>query len=417
MWRLSRFERARARKEPTSSLETDLDARLLALRTYRASQRARLPWRRESPELDLAALQERLTADTTLVAYWLGEEAAAAWVVTRRAVTLVELGPTPAIRTAVTSAYAALAEQGGQPPDLGPLATLILRPIEDSLVGRRLAVVVDGTLEPVAFAALPSRAGQPLVASRDVVRLPAAMWLLQDSSRPRPASGARRVAVVADPVFAIDDQRVVPRGTGSAAPAASTRSDEIPARLPFSRREADVVAALAAGTVVLADFDASKARVSELPLDRVDVLHLATHAEQHAARPDLSSVVLSLVDARGQRVDGKLRLHEIVGLPLDGQLVVLSACRTIIGPDLRGEGLQGLARAFLQAGAASVVASLWDVDDRATMTLMGHFYAGLVRDGLTPAGALSAAQRAMREDPRWRHPRDWAGFTVLGSIE
>src|SRR5690606_34052449 len=146
-------------------------------------------------------------------------------------------------------------------------------------------------------------------------------------------------------------------------------------------------------------------------------LHLATHATQHASRPDLTGVVFSLVDAGGSARDGRLRLHEVVALPLTGQTVVLSACQSVIGPERRGDGLQGLARAFMQAGAGAVVASLWDVDDRATMVLMRHFNEALVRDGLTPDRALARAQRAMQADARWQAPQHWAGFVVLGATE
>jgi CHAT domain-containing protein len=100
---------------------------------------------------------------------------------------------------------------------------------------------------------------------------------------------------------------------------------------------------------------------------------------------------------------------------LDGQTVVLSACSTAVGPDLRGDGLQGLARGFLQAGAGAVVASLWEVDDRATAVLMRHFYEGLARQGLSPDRALADAQRRMQRDHRWQHPRHWAGFVALGT--
>ncbi len=186
-----------------------------------------------------------------------------------------------------------------------------------------------------------------------------------------------------------------------------------PARLRFSRQEADAIAALAPATV-LTDFRASKPAVAALPLADIDILHLASHASQHATRPDLSGLVLSLVDDTGTPVDGRMRLHEVVSLSLSGQIVVLSACQTIVGADLRGEGLQGLARGFLQAGARTVVASLWDVDDRATMVLMRHFYEALVRDGLSAPRALERAQQAMRKDARWAAPRYWAGFVTLG---
>lgn len=410
-----KLDRARAGSRET--LQADLDARLLALRTFRAEQRARLPWRRDPPAFDLAAMQRGLPENAAVVAYWLGSARSAAWVVTGTAVSLVELAPAARIHEAVDTAYASMTRDTAQPPDLEALARLVLHPVELLLPGRRVGLVVDGALESIPFGALPGRDGKPLVSSRVVVRLPSAMWMQQVEAGVRTReTRARRIAVVADPVFAPQDARVR-RNVGRVDGSASTRTATLPARLPFSRREAEMVATLSPGTLVLADFEASKSRLMSLPLHDVGVLHLATHARQHADRPELSSVLLSFVDPDGTTIDGHLRLHEVVGLPLDGQLVVLSACSTIVGPQLRGEGLQGLARAFLQAGAGSVVASLWDVEDRATMLLMRHFYTGLIERRLSPAAALSAAQRAMRDDARWAHPRNWAGFAVVGSIE
>ncbi len=426
-------------------LQADLDARLLALRQFRADARAQLPWRRETPPPDLARLQRDLPADTTVLSYWLGSARAAVWAVTPSAVTLVELGPADAVRDAVRDVYPTLADGTGTGvATLQRAAALLLHPVDAHLTTRRIAVVVDGTLEYVPFAALPMAAGAaPLASRHEILRLPTATgWdasprrpptslqhSLTDSNRPPTSAPAPRVVVVADPVFSATDGRVSPAAdtqvdttdaSAMRAPAhaatgqRSTFLTTTPARLPFSRVEADAIAVLAPGATVLTDFEASKARVSSLPLADVDVLHLATHADQHTMRADLSGVVLSLVDAHGQAVDGRMRLHEIVSLPLDGQTVVLSACQTMIGPDLRGDGLQGLARGFLQAGAGAVVASLWNVDDRATMVLMRHFYEALIRDGSPPAEALARAQRAMQADARWHAPQYWAGFVVLG---
>jgi CHAT domain-containing protein len=124
--------------------------------------------------------------------------------------------------------------------------------------------------------------------------------------------------------------------------------------------------------------------------------------------------VLSLVDRSGGRQDGYLRLRDIYNVRLDADLVVLSACQTALGKEVGGEGLIGLTRAFMYAGAPRVVASLWQVNDLATAELMKHFYAGMLQRGLRPAAALRAAQLRMAEDRRWSSPYFWAGFVLEG---
>ena len=124
--------------------------------------------------------------------------------------------------------------------------------------------------------------------------------------------------------------------------------------------------------------------------------------------------MLSLVDAQGKPQDGFLRLHEIYSLKLPAELVVLSACQTALGKEIKGEGLVGLTRGFMYAGAARVLASLWKVDDRATAELMKQFYQGMIKDGLRPAAALRAAQVAMWKQQRWQEPYYWAAFVLQG---
>ena len=108
-----------------------------------------------------------------------------------------------------------------------------------------------------------------------------------------------------------------------------------------------------------------------------------------------------------------LRVHEIDDLRLDANLVVLSACQTALGKDVRGEGLVGLTQAFLVGGASSVLVSLWKVDDRASAELMSQFYRYLV-EGLSPAAALKLAQVRMIESEPWRSPYYWSGFILQG---
>ena len=124
--------------------------------------------------------------------------------------------------------------------------------------------------------------------------------------------------------------------------------------------------------------------------------------------------MLSLVDRQGRARDGFVRLFDIYGMHLNADLVVLSACETSLGKDLRGEGMLGLARGFLVAGARRVLASLWKVDDRATAVFMGHFYTALLARRLPPADALAAAQDEMKRDPAWQAPYYWAGFVLQG---
>jgi CHAT domain-containing protein len=104
----------------------------------------------------------------------------------------------------------------------------------------------------------------------------------------------------------------------------------------------------------------------------------------------------------------------VYGLRLSADLVVLSACETALGRDLRGEGLVGLTTGFLYAGVRQVVASLWRVDDLATSELMARFYRGLLQEKLSAPAALRAAQLEMAADSRWRDPYFWAGFVILG---
>jgi CHAT domain-containing protein len=120
------------------------------------------------------------------------------------------------------------------------------------------------------------------------------------------------------------------------------------------------------------------------------------------------------VDEQGRPTDGVLRLYDVFNLKLSADLVVLSGCQTGLGRQMTGEGLIGLTRGFMYAGAPRIIASLWEVDDVATAALVRHFYQVLLTRKMTPAIALATAQRQMRADPRWRSPFYWASFTLLG---
>jgi CHAT domain-containing protein len=161
-------------------------------------------------------------------------------------------------------------------------------------------------------------------------------------------------------------------------------------------------------------FDASRALVTSGELSAYEVVHFATHGILDVELPELSGIVLSLFDAEGQRQNGFLRLHDIYELDLPVRLVVLSACSTGLGKDVRGEGLVGLVGGFLSTGAQGVIASYWQVDDEATGELMSRFYRQFFERGLQPSKALRLAQTSMWSEKRWFSPRFWGAFELQG---
>jgi len=187
-------------------------------------------------------------------------------------------------------------------------------------------------------------------------------------------------------------------------------------RLRFSRSEAEDIARLApAGSTLKAlDFDASRDTVLNSDLGQYRIVHFATHSLLNNQHPELSGVVLSLIDKAGRPQNGFLRLYDIYNLRLGSDLVVLSACQTALGGEINSEGLIGLTRGFLYAGAPRVVATLWSIDDRTTAQVMKHFYEGMLLRGERPAAALRAAQVATWKTKGWDAPYYWAAFTLQG---
>ena len=162
------------------------------------------------------------------------------------------------------------------------------------------------------------------------------------------------------------------------------------------------------------DFDASRDTVLNPGFGRYRILHFATHSLLNAEHPELSGIVLSLFDRAGRPRNGFLRLYDIYNLRLGSDLVVLSSCQTAMGGEIKGEGLIGLTRGFLYAGAPRVVASLWEVDDRTTAELMKRFYAAMLGHGERAAAALRTAQVAFHRTKGWDAPYYWAAFTLQG---
>jgi CHAT domain-containing protein len=237
---------------------------------------------------------------------------------------------------------------------------------------------------------------------------------------------------LADPVFELDDPRFHPPDsrvqTGQAEQVEAvqlrtslrdikeTGGELALSRLPFTLQEAKAIMATApAGEgKLVTSFAANRALAVEGGLSGYRIVHFATHGVINCRHPELSGIVLSTLNERGERENGFLQLHDIYKLDLSSDLVVLSACNTGLGEDIQGEGLVGLTQGFLHVGAKSVIASLWRVDDRATSELMQRFYRAMFDDGLSPAAALRDAKKTMWQEKRWRAPYYWAAFVLQG---
>jgi CHAT domain-containing protein len=188
------------------------------------------------------------------------------------------------------------------------------------------------------------------------------------------------------------------------------------ARLPSSGYEAAAISALVPPeqSLLASGFDASRPAIVDGELSEYRYLHFATHGLIDSRYPGLSALAFSRFDRQGTPQDGFLRLHDIYNLDLSADLVVLSACETALGREVRGDGLIGLTQGFMYAGAGSVIASLWQVPDRATSELMTRFYEYLLDDGLEPAQALRRAQLSSASQRRWQDPYFWGGFILVG---
>jgi CHAT domain-containing protein/tetratricopeptide (TPR) repeat protein len=422
--------------EEAAAAERELEGLASQLREVDAHLRAQSPRYAaltQPQPLTLPEIQGQVVDEgTVLLEYVLGDRRSYLWAVTPTSITSHVLPPRAALEGAVRSLLEAWRTgAGAADAEAAParaLARTLLGPVSRRCRGKRLAIVADGGLHYLPFAALPDpegRAASPLVRGHEVAYLPSASILgrlrLDLANRP-PAPG--RVAVLADPVFDGADPRLGAarrRAPAGGRPASRDLQRSLRdwagfrlERLPSTRREADAVRSLAPGGLLALDFDASRARALDPELGRYRIVHLATHALVNSRHPELSGIVLSLVDAQGRPQPGYLQLTDVYNLRLGADLVVLSACQTALGKEVKGEGLVGLTHGFMYAGAPRVVASLWRVPDKATAELMRRFYAGVLAQGLAPSAALRAAQAELRRQPRWQAPYFWAGFTLQG---
>jgi len=175
------------------------------------------------------------------------------------------------------------------------------------------------------------------------------------------------------------------------------------------------VAVVPHGSAMLAlGFDATRETAMSSLVGEYRIVHFAAHGFVNKEHPELSGILLSTVDRSGNKTNGFVPVRDIYNLNLSADLVVLSACESALGKDVRGEGLVGLTHGFMASGSKSVIASLWKVDDRATSMLMAEFYRSMLQDGLSPAAALRSAKEKIRREKSWQAPYFWAGFVLQG---
>jgi CHAT domain-containing protein len=187
-------------------------------------------------------------------------------------------------------------------------------------------------------------------------------------------------------------------------------------RLPGTLREAEYILSLVpdGSSMKAIGFAASRTLAMSAELSQYRIVHFATHGLMNSDHAELSGILLSMLDEHGRAQNGFLRLRDIYNLDLRADLVVLSACNTALGKEIKGEGVVGLARGFMYSGAKRVLASLWKVDDEATGELMKRVYQGMLAGSLSPAAALREAQVSMWREKQWSAPFYWSAFTLQG---
>jgi CHAT domain-containing protein/tetratricopeptide (TPR) repeat protein len=424
--------------------------------------------------LSLAEIQRQsLSTDSLLLEYFVAEDRLYLFALTGEsnfALQVVEIPDKAAIEKAAEFFKRKKFESAGelqrrfsyQNPEFAEkvqfLSDKLLAPIKPLLQKRKIWIVGDGSLQRIPFAALPdprktsaaTKTSQgrgatrrssvtPLIVEHELATLPSAStvaWLRKALATRQPATGG--IAVIGDPVFSADDERVkgdapqprtepatmAQRLRGASDLELALRSlggvtgTGALSRLPASRGEAEAIAELSPErSLVALDFDANRQMVMSGKLSDYRYLHFATHAYVDDVFPGLSWLALSQVDRKGQEQPGYLRLNDIYQLRLNADLVTLGACRTGLGKQLRGEGMISLTRGFIYAGAPRVMVSLWDVPDRETAQLMQSFYRNLLKQKLPVSEALRRAQVEMWEEARSNAPFFWAAFGLQGDPE
>jgi CHAT domain-containing protein len=377
----------------------------------------------------LKSLQARLPPSVSVVVYALTARRGWAWIVRHESVDVVRVPARGELEQLAQAYY----RRESNFTTSGPisrrsgleLSRAVIEPVLPHIAGDRILLAPDGPLHYVPMASLPlpgdnARNLTYLVEKFEISEF-GSLAQLADTDQARSVRSARwnrELLLVADPVYSSADARVTKSAakpsTLPARDAAVMISHPLQA-LPGTAVEAQAILALFpnAESLPLYGFDATRDRLLGEVARGARVIHIATHAYADIGDPRLSYVALSSVDREGGAINGILLAGEIMSSSINADLVTLSGCETHIGEPLFGEGLRGLSQAWIQAGARTVVGSLWKVSDDATQVLMRNFYSQLDRGRVRPSRALRAAQLAVLKDDRYSRPYHWASFVPM----
>lgn len=381
-------------------------------------------------------VQKLLDDETVLLEYKLGEKRSFGWLVTKNSIEVFELPNRRKIEEKAGAFYdSIITNKNEQTKTLEiskDLSEILLSPVASKIENKRLAIVADGVLQYTPFSALPKpktknqklkTKNQSLIETNEIVILPSASVLAQLRTNPNNSKpNNKTIAIFADPVFDMEDSRIAKnskpseQNTAIAGILRDFRFGETLPRLLASRQEAKNISNLVDKNMVKVqtDFAAKLKNIETANLKDYKILHFATHGLLNSSRPELSGLVFSLYDENGKNQDGFLNLNDIYNLDLSSDLIVLSACQTALGKEVRGEGLIGMSRGFLYAGSKRIMASLWKVDDTATAEFMKRFYTNHLQKGMSASQALRQTKIEMQKIPRYKTPYYWSAFTILG---
>ncbi len=387
--------------------------------------------------LTLEQIQQQILDDNTVIlSYSLGKDRSYLWLVSKTEMSSYQLPSQKIIEDLNKKARSQFTNPRTSRDtfvrETSELSNILLKPVLEKTRNKRIVIIGDGALQYLPFGALPDPRAennqyQPLLVNNEVVYLPSASTLqtIRNETQNRPTP-PQTLAVLADPVFTANDPRVVQLSTPAPTNELTLAAQNLDraarnargewSRLPGTRQESDTILKLVPPNQSLAlfDFQANRENALSNQLSQYRFIHWATHGFANTQKPELSGIVMSLVDRNGAGSNGYLLLEDIFNLSFNADLVVLSACETGLGEVVQGEGLIGLTRGLMYAGTPRVVTSLWAVPDSQTADLMGSFYTKMLQQNLRPAEALRSAQLEMFRSRSWMAPYYWAAFTLQG---
>ncbi|MFK8052309.1 MAG: CHAT domain-containing protein [Woeseiaceae bacterium] len=412
--RISLAENNRLRGRPSENLsEVTAALNVLDAKISELDPRYKATARKQSLQPD--QLQDLIGPKDIALQFFLGRSDSYLWTISNQDINAYRLPSSAGIEALTRQLHTSLAERGNYRSVALALGNALLAPVTEQLGDfQNIIIVADGALHYLPFEVLRTSAEiQPLAAKRSVSYLPSLTTLALTRGSRSSGAGNASIAVLADPVFDVNDERI----SKSLAKTVSMSERGTPlSRLRMSGAEARAIEALAGDrkTQVHLGVDANTDALQSPQLRAAQIVHIASHGFVNDDVPARTGLALSMVNAAGAPTTGFVGLRDIYELDLEAELVVLSACDTALGRDIAGEGLLGLTRGFMYAGADRVIASLWQVEDRATATLMEYFYEGMLKNALAPSVALAKAKQRMQTSRRWRHPYYWSGFVLSG---